>query len=195
MSFAAKARTASASRSPSLTGYRRGDAVAAHLRLNQQVTGAQQTLAFLGRATAQLAQVKSAVVAQISGRAQDEGELAERIAQFDATWKTRSAATEGRLSAQLGYGEAGSARQAFRIRGLDARSSQADKPETLVFHTSASAAPIHAHRRRVVEAAGALSAVSDVPSALSALAEGGRAAAARGALVRRVWSRAPFEPH
>jgi hypothetical protein len=138
-----KARTANAGHSLNLTGYRRGDAIAAHLRLNQQVTGAQQTLAFLDRASAQLVQVKGAVVAQITGKTQDSGENLERqIAQFDACWKTRAAATLGRLSGQLGYGEAGSARQAFRIRGLDACSAQSDKPETLVFHVAGNAAPM-----------------------------------------------------
>jgi hypothetical protein len=140
---AGRARAADAPRSPGLTGYRRGEAVSAHLRLNQQVTGAQQTLAFLSRAATQLTQLKNAVVAQINGKAQDGGEgLAAQIAQFDACWHAREAATGGRLSGQLGYGEAGSARQAFRIRGLDARSAQADKPETLVFHTAGSKAPM-----------------------------------------------------
>ncbi|WP_206995148.1 hypothetical protein [Trinickia mobilis] len=139
---AGKARNAGPARGPSLTGYRRGDAVAAHLRLNRQVTGAQQTLAFLSRAASQLAQVKGAVVARISGKTQDDHAVGERIAQFAACWKTRSAATGGRLSAQLEYGEAASARQAFRICGLDAYSTQSHKPETLVFHTAASSAPM-----------------------------------------------------
>ncbi|MGV2290590.1 hypothetical protein AAHK20_17885 [Trinickia sp. YCB016] len=139
---AANTRAANSARGPSLTGYQRSDAIAAHLRLNSQVTGAQQTLAFLDRATLQLTRLKHAVVSQINGRARDGGEnLAEQIAQFDACWKTRGAATGGRLSDQLGYGEAGTARQAFRIRGLDARSARAGKPETLVFHSAASKAP------------------------------------------------------
>jgi hypothetical protein len=138
-----KTRAADAARSPGFAGYRRLDAIAAHLRLNQQVTGAQQTLAFLGRAAAQLAQLKNAVVSQINGKAQDGGEaLAEQIARFDACWQTRQAATGGRLSGQLGYGEAGSSRQPFRIRGLDAHSAQANKPETLVFQTAGSKAPM-----------------------------------------------------
>jgi hypothetical protein len=140
---AGNTRTASAARSPGFTGYQRGNAIAAHLKLNQQVTGAQQTLAFLDRAALELTQLKNAIVTQINGRAQDDGEgLAARIGSFDACWETRQAATGGRLSGQLGYGEAGSSRQAFRIRGLDARSAQANKPETLVFQTAGSKAPM-----------------------------------------------------
>jgi hypothetical protein len=138
-----QARTADAARSPGFAGYRRNDAIAAHLRLNQQVTGAQQTLAFLSRTAFQLTQLKNEVVSHINAKAQDGGKgLAEQIAQFDACWKTRETATGGRLSGQLGYGEAGSARQAFRIRGIGARTAQADKPETLVFQTAGSKAPM-----------------------------------------------------
>jgi hypothetical protein len=138
-----KAHVVNTARSPGLTGYQRSDAIARHLKLNSQVTGAQQTLAFLDRSISRLGQLKNAVVMRITGKAQDDGAaLAQQIEQFNACWETRGIATGGRLSAQLGYGESESARQSFRIRGLDARSTQSSKPETLVFHASGAKAPM-----------------------------------------------------
>lgn len=100
-------------------------------QLNQRIAGAQQTEHFLGELGAELETLRDGLGNRLArGRAAGEAQHTA-LEQVDARWRQRHAASAGGLDGQLHYTAAGGAQVSFRIAGLDARSLQQGKRETL----------------------------------------------------------------
>jgi hypothetical protein len=112
------------------------------LRLNQQVTGSQRSLAFLDEAAQQLREFKGTLGSSLAGRSADRTEPEDGLRRFAAHWGERHAATGGTLSSDLAYRDDGSASQRFRIRGVDLDALlQSDNAETLSFYPGGAGRP------------------------------------------------------
>lgn len=88
-----------------------------------QVAAAQMSKAYLGQLSAQLHALKSGYsdnLADPASAPQREPELASARQSLKALWGQRTQATAAAIDAQLQYQGHGAARQAFRIRGIDA---------------------------------------------------------------------------
>ncbi len=101
-------------------------------QLNQHVAGAQRTIGYLDEVSGQLRQLRHDVSARLAGREPQAGAAAETLQQFARTWRERPAATAGRLSPRLAYGE-GEAPQRFTVRGLTLQALRTGEKETLAF--------------------------------------------------------------
>ncbi len=117
-------------------------------QFNQRVGAAQQTLAWLDTLTTRLDKLKTDLSAQLAGPAVQRP-LAQDIAQVQALWQQRQAATLGRLDTQLRFTPDAEAHQRFQVQGLDQRSLQSGARETLAFTTGA-AGPVDQRVRTAV---------------------------------------------
>ena len=117
-------------------------------QFNQRVAAGQQTLVYLDTLTNSLDRLKTDLSAQLAGPAVRRP-IAQDIAQVQALWQQRQAATQGRLDAQLRFTPDAEARQHFQVRGLDQRSLQSGERETLAF-TTGSAGPVDQRVRTAV---------------------------------------------
>jgi len=97
--------------------------------LNQQVTLAQRSLAFVDRALRQLRQINGTWSA---GEA--DGRLDARLRRFAADWDTRVAATGGALDCAMKFDPSGGARRYFNVRALDPAQWARGGVETLTFY-------------------------------------------------------------
>lgn len=117
-------------------------------QFNQRIAAAQQTLAYLDTLVSGLDKLKTDLSAQLAGPAMQRP-IAQDIAQVQNLWQQRSAATQGKLDAQLRFTPDAEARQRFQVRGLDQRSLQSGERETLAF-TTGSAGPVDQRVRTAV---------------------------------------------
>jgi hypothetical protein len=88
-----------------------------------QVAAVQMAKAYLGQLSAGLHTLKSGYSENLADPAtahQREGELASARQGLQTLWRQRAAATSAAIDPQLQYQGHGAARQAFRIRGIDA---------------------------------------------------------------------------
>lgn len=115
---------------------------------NQRVAAAQQTLGYLDALINSLDKLKTDLSAQLAGPAVQRP-VAQAITQVQALWQQRTAATQGKLDAQLHFTGDVEARQRFQVRGLDQRSLQSGERETLTFNTG-SAGPVDQRVRTAV---------------------------------------------
>lgn len=117
---------------PADTGWYAGLA-ARQARLNREVTGTQQALAWLDTLLPRLRDLARRLgIGNGDGAA--PAALAESLDRLRACWERRHAESAGTLDADLEHFPAGDARQSFRIRGFDLAALAAPEAETLVFH-------------------------------------------------------------
>jgi len=102
--------------------------------LNQQLSRAQQALAFVDQIESRLQGLKSDLSARLADdRSAGDPALAGKLRDFADSWSKRQATSGGGLDGQLAFDAAGSARQSFKIRGLDRNALQSGDKETLAF--------------------------------------------------------------
>ncbi len=123
------AKSSSAQRAPgTTTAFTAGQA-----QFNADVTAAQRALSFVDAASGQLRGLKGALSAMLTG-ADRGGEVAARIAKFDALWSERATMAGGMIDAQLTVRPTGDATRTFRVRALDVEQWRSSGAETLTFH-------------------------------------------------------------
>lgn len=110
-----------------------GSGLALKEGFNRQASALQQTRAFTGRGQALLADLKKGLGDALAGQRTADARVQQQVQRFAAYWETRPVATAGSVDAGLRLGEAGTARQGFRLRGLDTADVAAGGAERLQF--------------------------------------------------------------
>lgn len=102
--------------------------------LNQQLSRAQQALAFLDQIESRLQGLKSDLSARLAAdQAAGDPVLDDKLRDFADSWSKRKTTAGGSLDGQLVFDGAGGARQSFTIRGLDRNALQSGDKESLAF--------------------------------------------------------------
>lgn len=108
-------------------------------RFNQQLSAAQQALAYLSRLESKLQGLKARLSSQLaSAQAPSPGsdtQIANDLKEFSDLWQQRQIAGGG-LDSELGYSAEASARQRFTIKGLDRQTLTSGGRENLAFTLS-----------------------------------------------------------
>ncbi|UCV08981.1 hypothetical protein [Dechloromonas denitrificans] len=128
-SGAAPAKAPAESRGPGQRGLSRVNS-----ELNQQLSRAQQAVAFLDQIETRLQGLKADLSANLAAdQAAGAQALEGKLRDFSEAWNKRQATAGGSLDGQLDFDPAGEARQNFRIRGLDRNALQSGDKESLAF--------------------------------------------------------------
>lgn len=101
-------------------------------KFNQQLSAAQQALAYVGQLESRLQALKARLSAQLADNRNSPPQLDSDLQQFTELWQQRQTAGGG-LDAQLGYSPEAPARQRFTIKGLDRKTLLAGSKENLAF--------------------------------------------------------------
>ena len=98
--------------------------------LQNDVSGAQQAIDFLEQSAAQLRALKTDIAAKLASRSMRDGQVEQRVRQFNETWRNRTQASGGTLDAQLNYSNQPST-QRFTVRGMTLANLRNGARETL----------------------------------------------------------------
>jgi len=98
--------------------------------LQNDVSGAQQAIDFLEQSAAQLRALKTDIAAKLATRTMRDGQVEQRVRQFNETWRNRAQASGGTLDAQLNYSNQ-PATQRFTVRGMTLANLRNGARETL----------------------------------------------------------------
>ncbi|MBS0372591.1 MAG: hypothetical protein JSS57_25725 [Proteobacteria bacterium] len=108
---------------------------------NRQTSALQQTRVFTGRAQALLVDLKKGLGDALAGQPAADARAAQQVRRFADLWQARPVATDGSVDGALRLVDAGTARQGFRLRGLDTPNVAAGDAEKLQFSVRGQASP------------------------------------------------------
>jgi hypothetical protein len=107
-------------------------------RFNQQLSAAQQAMAYLARLESRLQGLKARLSSQLAAgqaAAGSDAQIQSELKEFSDLWQQRQTAGGG-LDGELGYAPDASPRQRFTIKGLDRQTLMSGGRENLAFTVS-----------------------------------------------------------
>lgn len=107
--------------------------IVAYQEINEEASGMQQTMEYLGTFGDSLQTLKQMVGARVMGNA-SEVEVRSQIEHTAGVWHRRRHETGARLDDMLRLGDIGSAKRLFAVQGLRARDSRRAEGEVVTFH-------------------------------------------------------------
>lgn len=102
-------------------------------QLSQQLSSAQQSLAFVEQLESRLLALKSEISARLAAGEVGDAGLEGKIQEFEGLWRTRQTATGGKLDGRLDFDAQQPAQRRFALRGLERHALQNGGKENLAF--------------------------------------------------------------